>query len=659
MADAEEAVADRYRPTGDGGRAVDLRTGTTVRLTAVDLPAGAGGGVSDAAVRRAVEAVRALRALPEHPHLVQVHDAVPHSGWLWLVTEWVPARTLASLLADGPPNIFRAAEVAQSVVRALLHLHRHGWLHRNITTTTVLVDAKGRVLLDGLAEGVLHETLCGHPPRPLPHPRAEDTPAARGSAPSAAAPRVHADRERLQRRPVQRPTAGGWMGDARRADAQRDHAPAAGTTPSRAGAEADTTTDTVPVEERPSGPAVPEDLEAVRQRRIALIGPVAERWAPEQATRVKGPLLVPAGPWTDLWALGATLFKALEGVPPYPDGDMEELLLAASTGPPALAEHCGPLRAAVEQLLHPDPEVRPTAQRLDGWLTSIIRTAPSPDRPVRRDGGAGGPASRSRVVPVSGRHRLPREARSRSLLGFITGRLRRPAPSPRAEAASITPSTPLPGPAPGPGAGVPSQIDVLGAILRTAQAGRHQDALALAAVWEARDLRRYGVASPHAIHWIEVRAELARLAGDPAQSCHLWVGAARARLVLLQPPGTPEVIAAVDRAHHQWRLAVRAAPDRARDLGPALIALRRHVPGKPGALRDLERLQRSLEHASTASATPSTAERTCSPPLPFSSARARPPPPLTRCPALIPVITVEPYKGAGSVAVPSPLLVLT
>ncbi|MFE0772246.1 protein kinase [Streptomyces sp. NPDC058861] len=626
MADAERIVADRYRPTGDGGRAVDLRTGTTVRLTAVDLPSGAGGGAEHAAVRRAVEAVRALRALPEHPHLVQVHDAVTHGGRIWLVTEWVPARTLASLLADGPPSAYRAAEVAQSVVRALVHLHRHGWLHRNITTTTVLVDVKGRVLLDGLAEGVLHETLCGHLPRPLPHPGAESTPAARGSAPPAVPPRARPARERLQRRPVQGPTASGWLGDAQRADAQRDHAPAARTTPPRTSAEAGTTTDTVPVEERPSGPAVPEDLEAVRQRRIALIGPVAERWAPEQATRVKGPLLVPAGPWTDLWALGATLLKALEGIPPYPDGDMEELLLAASTEPPALAEHCGPLRSAVEQLLHPDPEVRPTAQRLDGWLTSIIRTAPPPDHPVRRDGDAVRPASRSWVVPVSGRHRLPREARSRSLLGFITGRLRHPAPSPRAEGASITPSTPPPGPAPGPGAGVPSQGDVLGAILRTAQAGRHQDALALAAAWEARDLRRYGVASPQAIHWIEVRAELARLAGDPVRSCHLWVGAARARLVLLQPPGTPEVIAAVDRAHHQWRLTVRATPDRARDLGPALIALRRHVPSKPGALRDLERLQQRLEKVASALVGPCPDEQTCSSTAPPCNPRARPPP---------------------------------
>lgn len=619
MADTEGIVADRYRPSGAGGRAVDLRTGTTVRLTPVDLPAGA----SDA-VRRAVEAVRALRALPEHPHLVQVHDVVEHDGRLWLVTEWVPARTLASLLADGPPTVYRAAEVAQSVVRALVHVHRHGWLHRNITPETVLVDAPGRVLLGGLAEGVLHETLCGHPPRPLPHPRTEGSPANRGSAPSAVPSQVRADRERLQRRPVQGPTADGWLGDARRVDAQRDHAPAAGTTPSRAGAEAGTTT--VPVEEWPAGPAVPEDLEAARQRRIALIGPVAERWAPEQATTVKGPLLVPGGPWTDLWALGATLLRALEGAPPYPDGDMEELLLAASTEPPALAEHCGPLRSAVEQLLHPDPEVRPTAQRLDGWLTSIIRTAPPPGRPVRQERDAVRPASRSRVVPVSGRHRLPREARRRSLLGYITGRLRHPAPSPRAEAASITPSTPPPGPVPGSGTGVPSQGDVLGVILQTAQAGRHQNALALVTVWEARDLRRYGVASPQAIHWIEVRAELARLAGDPVRSCHLWVGAARARLVLLQPPGTSEVIAAVDRAHHQWRLAVRATPNRARDLGPALIALRRHVPSKPGALRDLERLQQRLEKVASALVSPCPNEQACSSTAPPCNPRARPPP---------------------------------
>ncbi|MEV3930030.1 hypothetical protein [Streptomyces sp. NPDC049944] len=139
------------------------------------------------------------------------------------------------------------------------------------------------------------------------------------------------------------------------------------------------------------------------------------------------------------------------------------------------------------------------------------------------------------------------------------------------------------GPAPGRRPPRPEPDDPLPAILAAAHAGHHSEAAALASMWEGRALRTYGAGSAEAVHWIEIRADLARLAGDPARSCELWMSAADARLARQQLPDDPTVVDAVDRAHHQWQ-ELRDAR-RAHDLGPALAALRAHVPGRrPGAV---------------------------------------------------------------------------
>lgn len=131
-------------------------------------------------------------------------------------------------------------------------------------------------------------------------------------------------------------------------------------------------------------------------------------------------------------------------------------------------------------------------------------------------------------------------------------------------------------------------VDPHPAILAAATAGRHGEAAAVAAAWEHEALRRHGPRSVEAVHWTEVRADLARLAGEPARSCELWIAAAEARLGLHQRPDDPDVEGAVDRAHHQWEHI--EDPGRARAIGPLLVDLRRRVPGRrPGALAALTR----------------------------------------------------------------------
>jgi hypothetical protein len=149
-----------------------------------------------------------------------------------------------------------------------------------------------------------------------------------------------------------------------------------------------------------------------------------------------------------------------------------------------------------------------------------------------------------------------------------------------------------------PPAATPAPPDPHAALTAAVQDGRHAQADALAAQWEQAALREHGPGSEEALHWMEVRADLAMLAGDAGRSCEAWLTVATARLSAGRSPGDPVVEAAVDRAHHQWGRMRDAG--RARELGPALAALRERVPGqRAGALdhvrEHLRHLQRQLQ----------------------------------------------------------------
>lgn len=116
------------------------------------------------------------------------------------------------------------------------------------------------------------------------------------------------------------------------------------------------------------------------------------------------------------------------------------------------------------------------------------------------------------------------------------------------------------------------------AITKAVEAGRHGEAAAMAAAWEQEALRTYGPSSPEVVHWMEVRGHLAIFANDPGRSCEIWLAVVTARLTAGQAPDAPDVEAAADLAHHQWE-QIRD-PDTVRALGPALVTLRRRVPGR-------------------------------------------------------------------------------
>ncbi|ARX85825.1 serine/threonine protein kinase [Streptomyces alboflavus] len=226
------------------------------------------------------------------------------------------------------------------------------------------------------------------PARPAPYPSAPHASAPRESTPYPSAPHASAPRQStpyaptpyqprqnlpapaarpapdLAKSPDRRGTTGAPEGNARPREGEWDDP--AGELRAR------------------RGPTTALAAERARHARMTVVGAVTERWAPEQAGPVHDnwQLAAPIGPATDLWALGALLFRAVQGHAPYPEDSTAELVQLVCAEPPAFAEECGPLRPVVESLLRQDPTERIDFEELSGWLRSLVRSAPEPDAGV-------------------------------------------------------------------------------------------------------------------------------------------------------------------------------------------------------------------------------------------------------------------------------------
>ena len=107
-----------------------------------------------------------------------------------------------------------------------------------------------------------------------------------------------------------------------------------------------------------------------------VVADFGSAWIREAGTRLAGPgaptgtisCLAPeqlegdAGPSADMWALGATLYTAVEGREPFTGSTPAEARAAVLSAPLTMPEFAGPLRDLIGALLARDPADRPDAQ---------------------------------------------------------------------------------------------------------------------------------------------------------------------------------------------------------------------------------------------------------------------------------------------------------
>ncbi|MFD7026710.1 hypothetical protein ACFWAR_01580 [Streptomyces sp. NPDC059917] len=124
-----------------------------------------------------------------------------------------------------------------------------------------------------------------------------------------------------------------------------------------------------------------------------------------------------------------------------------------------------------------------------------------------------------------------------------------------------------------------------------ATAGRHTEAAALALAWEEYVVRRTGHGSPEATRWLEIRADLARMAGTFGTATRLWTSAGQIRLAR-QSPDAPEVHAAAAGALYCWTQL--RDQETALDTAPELIRFLRALRSFDS--RHIEMAQQRLEY---------------------------------------------------------------
>jgi eukaryotic-like serine/threonine-protein kinase len=215
----------------------------------------------------------------QHAHVISMFDVVVHDDRPWLVMEYLPSDSLATVVRrKGPLLPVQVAAIGRDVADGLAAAHLAGVVHRDVKPGNVLIGTDGRVKLTDFG--------------------------------------------------------------------------------------------------------VSRAVDDVQLTRTGLIAGTPAFLAPEIA---QGRTPTAA---SDVFALGATLYAAVEGIPPFGlDDNAYALLHKVATGTPEPPQHAGPLTPVLMRLLAVNPEDRPSAAQARDLLGAVAAGQnplpyAAPDRPT-------------------------------------------------------------------------------------------------------------------------------------------------------------------------------------------------------------------------------------------------------------------------------------
>ena len=257
----------------------------------------------------------------QHAHVISMFDVVVHDDRPWLVMEYLPSDSLATVVRQkGPLLPVRVAAIGRDVADGLAAAHAAGVVHRDVKPGNVLIGTDGRVKLTDFG--------------------------------------------------------------------------------------------------------VSRAVDDVQLTRTGLIAGTPAFLAPEIA---QGRTPTAA---SDVFALGATLYAAVEGAPPFGlDDNAYALLHKVATETPHAPEHAGPLTPVLLRLLAVDPAARPSASQARDLLAAVaagetVPAAPSPTgTAVLGAVRPSGPSTRPDLVPTAAAGTAtpapPRRRRAPMLVGAV------------------------------------------------------------------------------------------------------------------------------------------------------------------------------------------------------------------------------------------------
>ena len=143
-------------------KASDPTIGRLVAIKVLSLDAPTEAGVPDARDIFMREARAAGRL--SHPGIVTIHDALedPESRTCYIVMEFIPGRTLESILLENPsPGTDKAFDLIRQIAEALDYAHRNQIIHRDLKPANILVTEDGRTKITdfGIAKIAARESV--------------------------------------------------------------------------------------------------------------------------------------------------------------------------------------------------------------------------------------------------------------------------------------------------------------------------------------------------------------------------------------------------------------------------------------------------------------------------------------------------------------------